>query len=237
MGEDLEVGAVAEAVGQGTVEVRAGLARGVVALGVEREGEDVGAAGEDARGAVALVHVAVDDEDAGDDALVEERLGGDGHVVEDAVAGAALGAGVVRAAGHVAGDPVLEREAGGEERAGRREEGAAGDGGGVGQADGARLGGGEGLVRHPLDVRERVDGGDAGDAGGGGGEEAARGRQQPARDERLAQVAVLRHREGVAGAERRHVVGVEDDGQRHASGGVGSTVSSCTSTVGGCSRA
>ena len=135
VGEDLEVGAVGEAVGQREVEVRGGLARRVVALGVQRQGEDVGAAGEDAGGAVALVDVAVDDEHAGDEALVEQRLGGDGDVVEDAEAGAAVGAGVVRAAGHVAGEPVLEREAGGEQRAGGGEEGAAGDGGGVGQAD------------------------------------------------------------------------------------------------------
>ena len=161
-----------------------------------------GAAGEDAGGAVALVHVAVDDEHARGAAFVEERLGGDGHVVEDAVAGAALRPGVVRAAGHVAGEAVLQREAGGEQRPGGGEEGAAGDGGGVGQADGALLGGGEGLVRHALDVGERVHGGGAGDAGGGGGEEAAGGRQEAAGDQGLAQVAVLRHGEGVAGAER-----------------------------------
>ena len=134
--EHLEISAVAEAVRQREVEMRARLARGKLRLGVQRQRQHVGAACEDARGAVALVHVAVDDEHPRDAAFVEQRLGGDGHVVEDAEAGAALGTGVVRAAGHVAGEPVLQREAGGEQRAGRRQEGAAGDGGGVGQADG-----------------------------------------------------------------------------------------------------
>ena len=41
VGEDLKVGAVGEAVGEREVEVRAGLAGRVVALGVEREGEDI----------------------------------------------------------------------------------------------------------------------------------------------------------------------------------------------------
>ena len=168
--------------------MRGGLARGVVALGVQREGQDVGAAGEDAGGAVALVDVAVDDQDAGDAALVDERLGGDGDVVEDAEAGAAVGPGVVRAAGHVAGEAVLEREAGGEQGAGGGEEGAAGDGGGVGQADRARLGGGQALVRHPLDVGEGVHGGGAGRSRPG----RARGSRRSAGSRRRATSAARR---------------------------------------------
>ena len=182
---------------------------------MEREGADAGVGREDAGGAVALVDVAVDDEDAGDAALVEEGAGGDGDVVEDAVAGAALGPGVVRAAGHVGGEAVLQREAGGERGAAGGEEGAAGDGGGARQADAAGLLGRHRDVGDALDVGEVVDGGGTGGRDRGRGEGAAFGRKDAADGEGGAERAVLGHREGMAGAERRDVVGVEDDGKGH----------------------
>jgi hypothetical protein len=61
--------------------VRERHAGGIVAFGVEREGEDVVSAFEDAGGAVTLVHVAVDNEHPRDAVFVEQSLGGDGHVV------------------------------------------------------------------------------------------------------------------------------------------------------------
>ena len=68
-----------------------------------------------------------------------QRADGDGHVVEDAEPRAAVRTCVVRAAGHVARDAAIEREAAREQGPRRRQERAAGDGGGAGQADQAFL--------------------------------------------------------------------------------------------------
>jgi hypothetical protein len=62
-GRAAQVVVVAGAVGEVDVEVAGGLGEGEVAGAVEREGEDAGVVGEDRRGAVALVDVAVDDHD------------------------------------------------------------------------------------------------------------------------------------------------------------------------------
>ena len=58
--QDLQVGVVLHPVGQADVEVARDLAHGIVLLGVDGEGEQVGVVGEAIRRAVALVHVEVD---------------------------------------------------------------------------------------------------------------------------------------------------------------------------------
>ncbi|MNH42979.1 hypothetical protein D3C79_1047840 [compost metagenome] len=58
---DLEVGGVAHAAGQGDVPVALRLAGREVLFTVQGHGDRVGCVLEDARGAVALVHVAVED--------------------------------------------------------------------------------------------------------------------------------------------------------------------------------
>ena len=58
---------------------------------------------EDRRGAVALVHVAIDDGHAAREPVALQHARGDGDVIEDAIALAAIGKGVVRAAGQVGG--------------------------------------------------------------------------------------------------------------------------------------
>ena len=85
---------------------------------MDREGEHARVVGEDRRGAVALVHVEVDHQRAADQPLGQQQAGGDRHVVEHAEAGAEAGEGVMAAAGGVAGDAMLQRQPGGQHRAG-----------------------------------------------------------------------------------------------------------------------
>ena len=70
---------------------------------MDRVGGDVGSAGGERGGAVALVDVAVDDEDA-EAVLLSQADCGDCKVVEHAIAGARVGERVVAAAGGVGGE-------------------------------------------------------------------------------------------------------------------------------------
>ena len=97
----LEIVAIAGAVGQLDVEVARLFLEGEVVGGVDGEGEHGRIARQDRGGAVALVHVAVDDHHALDPALGLQGQRGDGAVVEHAVALAAVAERVVRAAGQV----------------------------------------------------------------------------------------------------------------------------------------
>lgn len=60
--------------------------------------------------------VTVDNEDAFDATLLAQALRRDRDVVENAVSRATLRAGMMRAAGHVAGKAVFQRKAGGQQR-------------------------------------------------------------------------------------------------------------------------
>ena len=75
----------------------------------------------DVGGAVALVHVEVDDEDPRDGPLGEQHRAGHADIVQRAEAGALRAPRVVAAAGRVAGDAVLERQPRGKQRAGCRQ--------------------------------------------------------------------------------------------------------------------
>ena len=72
----------------------------------------------DRSGAVALMHVEIDHQDAAHGALVEQHPGRHRDVVEDAEPGTAIGERVVTAAGGVAGEASIEGEAGGEQCSG-----------------------------------------------------------------------------------------------------------------------
>ena len=92
---------VADAIGQRHVEVAALLAEGKVGGAVHRAGEDPRVVLEDRSGAVALMHVEVDDGHVPDPPGVDHRDGGHCHVVEDAVAFATIAKRMVGAAGEV----------------------------------------------------------------------------------------------------------------------------------------
>ena len=104
--QPIEIGGIAGAVGQRDVEVGRDLADGIVAIAMHREGEDARIAGEYVGGAVALVHVEVDDQHHADGALGQKCERRDGNVVEGAEASVLRAPGMVAAAGGVAGDAV-----------------------------------------------------------------------------------------------------------------------------------
>jgi hypothetical protein len=154
--ERAQVVGVAAAVGQGDVEVARRLAEREVPGAVERDREHARVAGEDRRRAVALVDVEVDDDDA------QRRLGlqqarRDGDVVEDAVAAAARRRRVVRAAGEVGGDALVERGPGRRHRRTHRPARALDHLLAPWKADRALLGGAERSRCHGGDIRGFVD--------------------------------------------------------------------------------
>ena len=80
------------------------------------EREDGGVALEDGSGAIALVHVTIDHGNSRRRRTRRDRIPlndarGDGDIVEDTVACAVIGEGVMRAAGEVHGSAIDEREA------------------------------------------------------------------------------------------------------------------------------
>lgn len=103
LAQQLQVGLVARAHRHLDVDVAALLGGEVVAAAVEREGGDARLALEDDGAAVALMHVEVHNQDPPDELRVVAKRHEGGHtdVVEDAVALASVGKGVVRAAGKV----------------------------------------------------------------------------------------------------------------------------------------
>ena len=119
-----EIFIVAGPVFERDVEIADFLPEREVVSAVHREGEHRRLVSEDGRGAVALVDVAVDDGNARDCAFAQQDGGGDGDVVEDAVAFAAIAERVVRAAGEVGRNARLPPSRSSESFARRRERGA-----------------------------------------------------------------------------------------------------------------
>jgi hypothetical protein len=212
--EGVQVFVVAAAVRQFDVEIARLLAERKVLRAMQRQGEDRRVVPEDGGGAVALVHVEVDDRDrqrrasARAPVLRLHQPRRDGRIVEDAEAAAPLSRRMVRAAGQVRRDALAQG------RARRRDRGT----------DGAPR-----AIDHPLTPgeadlahRARIDaaGRDRGDVGGAvrEGEFAIRGRRgfgEP--DQRqlglqtVPQQLVLGRREAVAGRQRqRGPHGMED---------------------------
>lgn len=80
----LQVGSVAHASGQGNVPVALCLAGGEVLLAVQRHGDGLGRVVQDARGAVTLVHIAVEDQHPVYPACFQQVAADDRQVVENA---------------------------------------------------------------------------------------------------------------------------------------------------------
>ena len=106
-----------DAARQRHIEIPRLLGRRVIATDVDRVREATRDAAQEGMGAVALVRVGVDDEDAQPGVLGRQRGAGHGDVVQDAETEAAGGEGMVGAAAEVGGQPVRERGSGGEEGA------------------------------------------------------------------------------------------------------------------------
>ena len=155
--ERLQVFAVATAVGQLDVERAALFAEGEVLRSVHREGEDVGIAGEDRGGAVALVHIEVDHGGPPDPSFVLQGTNGDRMVVEGAVALAVIGESMVRPTGEISRRTVFQRGEGGSERPARRGSRTQDQLRAPGESKPALIGIAQGPVDERSHVRRRVD--------------------------------------------------------------------------------
>lgn len=80
----LQVGHVAHAAGQGDVPIALRLARREVLFAVQRDGDGVWCVVQDARGAVTLMHIAVEDQHPVYPASLQQVAADHGEVVEDA---------------------------------------------------------------------------------------------------------------------------------------------------------
>ena len=103
-GESVQVFGVAGAVVKGDVEVAELFAEWKIVRAVQRDREDRRFVVKDCCGAVALMHVAIDDGGAHDRAIAQQNRRRDRDVVENAVGFTAVAKGMVRAAGEVGGD-------------------------------------------------------------------------------------------------------------------------------------
>ena len=122
-----QIGLVFRLVVQPDIEHGRDLAQRIVLLGMHGKGRDPLLAHQDVGGAVALVNVEIDHQDAADPFPVEQRERGNGDIVEGAETGATRAAGMVAAARPVAGDAVFQRQFGREKRAGGCQPGTARD--------------------------------------------------------------------------------------------------------------
>lgn len=192
--------------GKRDVEIAGGFDRRVVFADVNGVGEDTGILGEDGVGAVALVGVGVDDEDAGVGGVKVEGADGDGDVVEHAVAEAPVGEGVVGATGEVTGEALAEGGVEGGEgatgfEAGAEEEGGAG---GKAEANGSGMiegGGFDGVqVGIEVDVKQKIE------RSGGGGKDCDAASGFGA-DHGLGTPEFI-HGERMLGRERENIIGV-----------------------------
>ncbi len=83
--EDVQICGVAGQVRQGDVQGRARFACREVLFGIDGKSEDVAAPRRQRRRSIALMDVEVEDQDAGYIAFLDQSVGGNGQVVEDAV--------------------------------------------------------------------------------------------------------------------------------------------------------
>ena len=96
-----QIGVVLNAVRQADIEIRRDFAEWKVLLGVQAEHKDRWVGGQDRGVAVSLMHVQIDDGDAGCQRFGKRGHGGQREIVERAKAGAEIGMGVMRAAGEL----------------------------------------------------------------------------------------------------------------------------------------
>ena len=212
--DHLEVVGVAHAAWQGDVPVAACLACREVLLAVQGHGDRLRLVFQQARGAVALMHVAVEDQHPLHASCREQVAGDHRQVVEDAEARGEVVVRVVRATGQVAGQAMPQRQFGGQQRAAHGAHGTPRQGVAPGQAEAALI------LRRQLAghvagdvVRAVHQGQDLRRAQLGAQQFGIRG--QATGDQVIAQQAELLHGETVPGREGRAVVLVVDQRQRH----------------------
>ena len=179
---------------------------------MQAAGEHIGGVGEDGGGAVALVHVAIDDGDAAGAAFGLHRQRGDGCVVEHAEARAEVAMRVVRAAGQVGGAGriafAIERAAAGGQRGARRTARAFDHRCTPRETDAPHLGGVQRAAGNAAQVAGVVGAEDLGVGGGVRDAEVVVG-EQAAVVQARAQTRVLLHRKAVALGQGQHeMVGV-----------------------------
>src|SRR4051794_7147235 len=199
--ERAEVLRVAGAGAQVDVEVGRRAVERVVGAAVQRQREAARVAGEELGGAVALVDVAVDHEDAAEPRLGPQGGNRDDDVVEQAVAAALRERGVVRAAAEVHPDAAGERVARGVDRAERRAPAALDELARPRQPQRALLARRELASSHAVEVRAVVDPREQIPRRGLRAAPLA----EPLALDRLAQEPVLRQREAVPPREREAV--------------------------------
>ncbi|HEV2130665.1 MAG TPA: hypothetical protein VGR27_06160 [Longimicrobiaceae bacterium] len=206
---------VPRAVGKLDVERAALLSEGKVLGAVDGEGEDRRVGGKDRRGAVALVHVAVEDRGADNPPLPLQGAHRDRRIVEDTEPLSLSGVRVVRAAGKIGSDPPpparrrIQGGATGADRGARRAAGALDHLRAPGEADAPLLE--ERQRSHPdaLQVIRVVRQRQLLPGGGGWLAQLLR-RQDFLGAAALPQPRVLGHGEAVTGGERENeTVGVE----------------------------
>ena len=205
---------VPSAIGQADIVGGSGLSDWEILFGMDGKRDDVTAPGHDVGRAIALVHVAIDDQDAACLAFGHQPVGGDGEIIGDAITGTAVGTGMMAATGAVGGPAVGERMQACGVRAAGHQPRAAGDGGGNGQADAAFHVGRHGGSEHGIDIGRIMHG------------MQPFHRHQfrievchplPARRERRQQQCIFRHRKAVPRRQRRRVIGVEEQRERRRS--------------------
>lgn len=220
-GEDGEVGGVGGAVGERHVAVGGLFADREVFLGVHREGEGAWFVREECCGAIALVDIEINDEDAARIGFGEQPRRGDGEIVQHAVARPCIVQRVVRAACSVRGVAMCEREARGEVGAACREDRAARDARRDGKADTA------------FDRAIDRGGEDGGDISGGVDRLHPCARDRFGRvlrecgaalGEGIDQQPVFAHRKAVIGRQFGDVIGVVDERDLH---GVADRTAAC----------
>lgn len=108
-GEEIDwVGCV---VWESNVEIADLLNKGIVPGSVDGKREHRRGVAKDQRRAIALMHIEVDDGDRPQMSFCDEGFRGNGHVVEDAIAGAVTGEGMMCSAGEAGGYSFAEGDA------------------------------------------------------------------------------------------------------------------------------
>ena len=207
LGQQRQIGVVLEPGLERQIEVALLLVQRKIGPAVHREREHPRLVAEDGGGTVALMDVEVDHERPLDPCFGEQHAGRDRDVVEHAESRAVIGESVMAAAGGVAGEPVLEREPRGEQRAAVRGPRARRDLGRDRQTDPAHRRGIEGLAQHRLDVRRRVRQLEPGRGRRRRHVDLLR-RDQAVLEQERHQSAELGHREAMARRHRRDIGGV-----------------------------
>ena len=174
-----------------------------------------GVAGEDGVRAVALMDVEVDDGRAAHAPLAPQQPDRDGDVVEHAEALAVIGEGVMRSAGEVHRDAVLQRMARRGDRAADGAIRALDERLRPGKAEPAQLGRVERAARGTGARSRACARARSASSLTRSGIEHVIGRHDPFGDHRLAQHRVLRHREAMALGERKGVPRRRPEHERH----------------------